>query len=56
MKKGGYRPATIEGAVRYLKRVAKNADIMDPEEVKEYTASTSWSGSGDCHSSISSSF
>jgi len=33
MKKEGYRPATIEGAVRYLKRVAKHNDIMNPEEV-----------------------
>jgi integrase len=45
MKKEGYRPATIEGAVRYLKRVAKHADIMNPEQVKAHIASASWSES-----------
>jgi len=45
MKKEGYRPATIEGAVRYLKRVAKHTDLMDPEQVKEYIASAPWSES-----------
>jgi len=42
MKKEGYRPATTEGAVRYLKRVAKHVDLMSPEQVKAYIASASW--------------
>jgi len=45
MKKEGYRPATIEGAVRYLKRVAKHVDLTNPEQVKAYIASTKWSES-----------
>jgi len=45
MKKEGYRPATIEGAVRYLKRVAKHTDLKEPEQIKEYIASAPWSES-----------
>jgi len=45
MRKEGYRPATIESAVRYLKRVARHVDVLNPEEVKAHVASASWSES-----------
>ena len=45
MQKEGYRQATVEGAVRYLKRVAKHVDLLNPEQVKAYIASASWSES-----------
>jgi uncharacterized SAM-binding protein YcdF (DUF218 family) len=41
-KKEGYRPATIQGAVKYFKRVARHVDITNPEQVKANIASTTW--------------
>ena len=36
MQSNGYRPATISHTVRTLKAVARRANLLDPEKVKEY--------------------
>ena len=38
MQRQGYRPATILGAVKTLKSVAKRTSLLSPESVKDYLA------------------
>jgi hypothetical protein len=39
MQKQGYRPTTIKACVQTLKSVAKRANLLDPEAVKQYIGS-----------------
>ena len=38
MQKEGYRPATIQGAVKTLKAVARRTNLLSPEAVRDYLA------------------
>ncbi|MGD0422996.1 MAG: hypothetical protein ABSA92_06010 [Candidatus Bathyarchaeia archaeon] len=38
MQKEGYRPATIQGAVKTLKAVARRTNLLSPDAVRAYLA------------------
>ena len=46
MQREGYRHATCYSSVRALRRVASRTNLLNPEAVKEFLASVSWSESG----------
>ena len=39
MRKEGYRPSTIRGAVKNLKALSRHCNILNPESLKAYLAS-----------------
>jgi len=45
MQKQGYRESTIQSSVSALKPIARNANLLNPEDVKRYLARTKCSES-----------
>jgi len=42
MKKEGYRPSTIRGAIKNLKALSRHCNILNPESLKAYLATPTY--------------
>jgi len=43
LQKEGYRPSTIQGAIKNLKAIARHCNLLNPEAVKAYVSKAGYS-------------